>query len=196
MKLKELKHRLTYVSDFTSPILSLEQYITPHDIAACIIYTAHTVYNDIHDKNIVDLCAGTGMLTIATSFYNPKTIKCIEIDSNAIEVLKENCKMFELDNIELINCDINNVNLECDTVFMNPPFGTRNKGVDVNAIEVALRMGNVVYSLHKRTTRDFIMGKFCNATVLAEVEFELKRSHKFHKKEKKYIKVDLYRFVK
>lgn len=196
MKLKELKNRLSYISDFSSPDINLEQYITPSDIAALFIFTAHTSYDDIEGRSVVDLCSGTGMLSIAASFYNPKDIKCVEIDRNAIELCKENLRIFDIDNIEVIHDDIHSVKLKCDTVLMNPPFGTRSKGADIRALETALGMGNIVYSMHKRSTRDYIKNKFLNAKVIAEVSYELGKTYKHQKKDKKIIEVDLYRFAK
>jgi hypothetical protein len=47
--------------------------------------------------------------------------------------------------------------LRCDTVIMNPPFGTRRKGADVDFLRAATRLvrggGGAVYSLHKSSTR-------------------------------------------
>lgn len=193
MKLKELKSRLTYIQDFLNPNITLEQYITPSDIAALFIYTAHHTFNDIENKKIVDLCAGTGMLSIAASFYSPRLITCVEIDKDVVEICKENFKMFEIVDVIILNNDINDVNIKCDTVFMNPPFGTRNSGADIRALEVALGMGSVVYSMHKRSTRSYILKKFVGAKVIAEVAYEIGKPYSFHKKKQKVIEVDIYR---
>lgn len=42
-----------------------------------------------------------------------------------------------------------------DTVIMNPPFGTKsNAGIDMKFLKRALKLSNnVVYSLHKTSTR-------------------------------------------
>nr|DAD26859.1 TPA_asm: hypothetical protein HUJ06_028327 [Nelumbo nucifera] len=38
---------------------------------------------------------------------------------------------------------------------MNPPFGTRKKGADIDFLSTALKVASqAVYSLHKTTTRD------------------------------------------
>ena len=44
-----------------------------------------------------------------------------------------------------------------DTVIMNPPFGTKhNAGMDIKFLQVAANLSNnVVYSLHKTSTRYF-----------------------------------------
>ena len=45
--------------------------------------------------------------------------------------------------MELIQCQINNLKWRgqmVDTVVMNPPFGTRNKGADMEFLSVALKV--------------------------------------------------------
>lgn len=47
-----------------------------------------------------------------------------------------------------------------DTVFMNPPFGTRKKGADVAFVESGLKLcTGAVYSLHKTSTREYLLKK-------------------------------------
>ncbi|XP_048442317.1 rRNA N6-adenosine-methyltransferase METTL5-like isoform X2 [Pyrus x bretschneideri] len=63
----------------------------------------------------------------------------------------------ELD-VEFIQCNIKNLGWRADlvdTVVMNPPFGTRKKGADMDFLSVALKIATqAVYSLHKTSTRD------------------------------------------
>jgi predicted RNA methylase len=87
-----------------------------------------------------------------------------------------------------------------DTVVMNPPFGTRNKGVDVLFLEQALSLRpRAIYSLHKTSTREFLLNKArsewgLHAEVLAEMRFDVPNMYKFHKKKSKDIAVDFLRF--
>lgn len=48
-----------------------------------------------------------------------------------------------------------------DLVVMNPPFGTKEEGIDMKFMEFAMSIcsGNI-YSMHKSSTRAFI-AKFC-----------------------------------
>ncbi|KAM0676200.1 Methyltransferase-like protein 5 [Gurleya vavrai] len=197
MKLKHLKSELTKIKPFKNPKINFEQYLTPPDIAATFLYTAHFEYDDIENKNILDLCCGTGMLTVAASFFDPANLTCLDCDSECLEICKENFDFFEIENYEILNLNFENYNPEIrfDTVIMNPPFGTRSEGIDVKAIEKALQVGKIVYSLHKKSTRNFLLNKFKNAKLIAEVKYEIKNSYKFHKKEIKIIEVDLIRFV-
>lgn len=87
-----------------------------------------------------------------------------------------------------------------NTVVMNPPFGTRTKGIDMLFVQVGLACcDTAVYSLHKTSTREFIIKKATkvwgvDCEVIAEMKFDIDKSYKFHSKESKDIEVDLIRF--
>lgn len=87
-----------------------------------------------------------------------------------------------------------------DTVIMNPPFGTKNNaGIDMKFLETAIRLSsNTVYSLHKSSTRDYVLSKAiqfgAEGTVVAELRYDLPRAYKFHKKASVDIEVDFIRF--
>ncbi len=87
-----------------------------------------------------------------------------------------------------------------NTVVMNPPFGTRTKGIDMLFVQVGLACcDTAVYSLHKTSTREFIIKKATKVwgvecEVIAEMKFDIDKSYKFHTKESKDIEVDLIRF--
>lgn len=78
--------------------------------------------------------------------------------------------------------------LKADTVIMNPPFGTRQKGVDMEFLRAASQLTlNSIYSLHKSSTREYI-AKFAQrelglkkAEVLAQLRYDLPATYKFHK---------------
>lgn len=91
--------------------------------------------------------------------------------------------------------------LRADTVIMNPPFGTRQKGVDMEFLRAAFKLSrHSVYSLHKTSTRDFIgraarreLGA-ASAEVLAQLRYDLPATFAFHRAKSKDIEVDLWRF--
>lgn len=86
-----------------------------------------------------------------------------------------------------------------DTVLTNPPFGTKhNAGIDVQFLRTATRLARrVVYSFHKTTTRDFLLKKVAEwgmeATVVAEMKFEIPNTYKFHQQKSVHVEVDLLR---
>lgn len=83
---------------------------------------------------------------------------------------------------------------------MNPPFGTKNStGIDMKFLEVATKLSsNAVYSLHKSSTRDYVLSKAkqfgAKGRVIAELRYDLPKVYKFHKKTSIDIQVDFIRF--
>lgn len=83
---------------------------------------------------------------------------------------------------------------------MNPPFGTKkNTGRDIKFLETASRLTrNVIYSLHKSSTRTHILRKGSQfgfkCDVLAELKFDIPCTYKFHKKKTMDVAVDFIRF--
>lgn len=115
----------------------------------------------------------------------------------------------ELPGIDCVNCNVIEFFREdntskwfkvFDTVIMNPPFGTKhNAGMDMKFLMTAFNLArNVVYSLHKSSTRDFIQRKAievgAKAEVVATLRYNLNSSYKFHKKTSVDIEVDCWRF--
>lgn len=128
----------------------------------------------------------------------------IDIDPQSLELAQENAADLELD-IDLVWSDIKNLNLKgvhVDTVVMNPPFGTRRNGADMEFLSMALQVASqAVYSLHKTSTREHIKKaalrgfNAISAEVLCELRYNLPRTYKLHKKKEIDIAVDLWRFV-
>lgn len=74
-------------------------------------------------------------------------------------------------------------------------------GMDVRFLEIGLEMAtNAVYSLHKSSTRDYMLQRAkdlnASATVLAELRYDLPATYKHHKKQSVDIEVDFIKFVK
>lgn len=84
---------------------------------------------------------------------------------------------------------------------MNPPFGTkRNAGTDVKFLEIAAKLAsNAIYSLHKTSTRNYILKKAlqfgAKGRVIAELRYDLPKAYKFHKKASVDVQVDFIRFA-
>ncbi|XP_039271477.2 rRNA N(6)-adenosine-methyltransferase METTL5-like [Styela clava] len=207
MKLRHLESHLENVERFKEPKIALEQYVTSPHIAACMIHTAETRYNDISGKVVADLGCGCGVLSIAASLMECDFCFSIDIDEDALEICYQNCEEFEACNIDLIQADVafateivGKSNRNIDTVIMNPPFGTKNnQGVDMMFLNIASKMAkHTIYSLHKTSTRSHVFRKAkefgLQAEVVAELRYDLPSSHKFHKSRTKDIEVDFIRF--
>lgn len=82
---------------------------------------------------------------------------------------------------------------------MNPPFGTRKAGIDTLFVQQGMKHATTVYSLHKTSTREHFLrlAELNNykIEVVAELKYDIPKTHKFHKEKSKDIYVDLYRFT-
>ncbi|CAG14397.1 unnamed protein product, partial [Tetraodon nigroviridis] len=58
MKLKELESYLQQVDVFEEPKILFEQYPTSPHIAACMLYTIQSTFDDIEGKVVADLGCG------------------------------------------------------------------------------------------------------------------------------------------
>ncbi|PKK79519.1 S-adenosyl-L-methionine-dependent methyltransferase [Rhizophagus irregularis] len=206
MRLKNLESELQVVVGFDKPKIQLEQYCTTPHLAARMLYTAHTVYDDIESKVIADLGCGCGILSIAANLLDSNYNLALDIDNDALQIAKENCSEFEVD-VEFILADListstDHLQNKVDTIVMNPPFGTKNnEGIDIIFLKKAIEIATTsVYSLHKSSTREYIREKAKNwgveCEVLAEMKFDIPMMYKIHKKKSVDIEVDFIRFAK
>lgn len=209
MKLKELEGCLQQVDGFENPKIKLEQYVTSPHIAAHMIYTMDQTFDDICNKMVADFGCGCGMLSVGCGLLESSQTFGFDIDGDALEVAAENIEEFELtSNTQLLQCDVlSNKQLfsylssrkMIDTVVMNPPFGTKNnKGIDMFFLQQAVNVAqDVVYSLHKTSTRDYVIKKAeewnCNVEVVAELKYDLPKTYRFHKKQSLDVYVDFVR---
>ena len=198
MKLKHLEEILEQVDDFIDPKSRLEQYKTRPHLAACMLFAAATEYDDITDKVVADIGAGTGCLSIGCAFLESQKVYSIETDPDAIEIFKKNIEEFDIEDgvIEIkeqkISSDTSISDLlpppltKVDTVVMNPPFGTKVPGIDVLFLKAALFISDTVYSIHKSSTREGLINKIkamfpekiLNVKVIAEMNYDLKGDYR------------------
>ena len=85
---------------------------------------------DFHDKNVLDLFAGTGAFGVEALSRGAESVFFIDIDSDSISVLKDNIKSISLENHTRILKWDPTKNLNClrswrpafNLVFMDPPY--------------------------------------------------------------------------
>ncbi|XP_059634941.1 uncharacterized protein LOC132277183 [Cornus florida] len=204
MKLKQLESLLGSLQQFSSPKIELEQYPTGPHIASRMLYTAANTFGDVNNKVVADFGCGCGTLGLAATLLDAEHVIGLDIDPQSLEIAAINAEDLEVD-LNLVQCDIRNLGWRgpiIDTVVMNPPFGTRKKGADMDFLFVALKVASqAVYSLHKTTTRDHVKRtalrdyNASSAEVICELRFDVPQLYKFHKKREVDIAVDLWRFV-
>jgi putative methylase len=210
MKKKDLISLVQQIKPFKKPKIELEQYTIDAVSAVDIAYIAGFKFNDIKNRLIFDLGAGTGRISIALAFLQAQQIISIDIDSEALEILKENIENLHL--TYLINpvcADIQNFNFNLKllrkqkiTTIMNPPFGVQKKFADRPFLEKALLFSDVVYSIHLANPEvtNFIknfLHEFKDWIIDQILPFEmiLERTYPFHEKKRKIIEVNVFRIV-
>jgi len=201
---KALEIILSAVRGFEKPIPELEQYVTPSDIAAELLWTAFMDGN-IEKKKVFDLGCGTGILGIGASILGAKSVSGFDVDKNALKIADANLKVIKeskvpLANMKFVDIDIRYIEERCDTVVMNPPFGVQTEHADRVFLEKAFGIAKAVYSLHKGGSDKFLLS-FANATnwsavKLGESRFVIKKSMEFHEKAKYPVVVELWKFIK
>ena len=200
MRKKHLAMLLSRLEGFHKPRPELEQYRTPGNVAAELLWLAHS-FGDVEGKVLADLGAGTGVLSVGAALLGAEKVYAVEVDSKAIEVARRNVLSLNLeDKIEFINADVSEFNRRVDTVIMNPPFGSQRRHADRPFLTKAFEVADTVYSIHlaKPEVRNFIekfsADKGFTATRLTTPSFEIPAQFFFHRKKLERILVDLYLF--
>ncbi|MFA6679866.1 MAG: METTL5 family protein [Candidatus Methanomethylophilaceae archaeon] len=154
MKKKDLEIKLENVLPFNEPNAALEQYSTPSVIASDILFTAYAE-GDIAGMTVNDLGCGTGIFAIGAYLLEAKKVRGYDISRSALNVAKTNIEKLNVD-IELIECDISEVNDKANTTFMNPPFGCQTKRADRPFLDKAMELSSSIYSIHMESTLPFV----------------------------------------
>lgn len=208
---KELISIIQNTETFTSPIIELEQYSVNASCAVDIIYYAGFEFNDINQAFVYDLGAGTGRLSIASAFFNASYVLSVDIDINALKILKKNVHSLELDNIIFPLCaDIEFFEISQRaflkkvkvTTIMNPPFGVQTKFADRIFLKKAFKFSDIVYSIHLANKKVFnFISTYINKLGwkidnVLPFNMILEKTFPFHTQKTKKIDVHIYRFIK
>ncbi len=199
MKKKELEILLQEVPIYEYPNPYIEQYMTPANIAADIIFIAFG-FGDIQDKKVIDLGCGTGIFSYGAKLANAIEVIGIDIDEKVIEIAKDFVKKKNVE-INYIAQNIKDVDNKCDTIMMNPPFGAQksNRWADRDFIEKAFEISKVIYSLHLSKTVEFIEKMVLSLggeiTYMKNYIFPIKHTYFFHTKKSQDCEVTLLRIL-
>ncbi len=195
---RELAVALSRLRPFPTPKPQLEQYPTDSEVAASLLWDAYMT-GDIEDKNILDLGAGTGILGIGALLLRARHVTFVEIDPDTETILAENLARTGIkERYTLLTGDVSTVTQNADTILQNPPFGTRNKGADTHFLQASLRLGTVVYSLHKTTTEPYIerlLERDKKTYTKQRFRFPLKQTLRHHTRRTHRIEVTCFRIT-
>ena len=120
----------------------------------------------------------------------------VELDRKSVEVAARSSKKLGLETGWVL-ADIESLRGTVDTVVMNPPFGTKRPHADIEFLQTALRIGRVVYSIHKSATRRYVANWLRehgrHADRIITTKMEIPHQFSFHRKRKSYVGVDVFR---
>jgi len=203
LRKKDLERELENTPKFSNPLEVLEQYITPSNIAADILWLAYMA-KDLNGELVLDLGCGTGRLSYGAALLGAGYVICIDIDYDALSKAKDFLEIRTDAPIDFIAGDIRKSApvrevREC-TVVMNPPFGVHLRGADTDFVKAALSICRNVYSLHKMSKG--LVNVLSRIAHKFESRLEIIKSYKFpirwflpkHKKKVRYVETVLVRF--
>ncbi len=195
----DLERVLSEIEPNPSPNVYLEQYTTPSNVAADVLYLAAYVNDDVIDKTVLELGCGTGRLAIGAALLGAKEVYGVDLDLNAVRVAQKNAEALGVEKkIHWIAGDIDVVEGAFDTVLQNPPFGVQKRRADRRFITKSLALCNRIYSFHKSGDSNrvfikrFIEEHGGKTNTIFPMVMEIPRMFKFHTKKKQNIAVDLY----
>lgn len=196
MNKKQLAIALSNLEQSEQAKLEYEQYPTPGDIAADMIWISKY---DVVGKSVIDLGCGNGVLAIGAAMIGARKITAIDIDGDALGVaitnaIKNNFK------ITFVKADIEHFHpdLRFDICLMNPPFGIQSENSDRKFLKKAFEISDIIYSIHKIES-----GKFLEAfasehdficELVKEVDFPIKASQDFHKRKIHRFRAGIWKF--
>lgn len=196
LRKRQLATKLQQVTPHPEPKVALEQYTIPADLAAEILFQACYVHGDIEGKFVIDLGTGTGRLGLGASLLGAGYVVGVDLDLPSLNLASRNAKQIGL-SVDWVLADIGTLRGPVDTILMNPPFGTKQPHADLNFLETASRLGKVVYSIHKSSTREYLVRWLQHRTSKPEriisTKMEIPYQFSFHRKRKRYVDVDVFR---
>ena len=194
---------ISELEDFKNGKCELEQYSTPSEIAAEVVWEAGMAGNVV-GMTVLDGACGPGFLGLGALLLGAKKVFFVDISKEALDICRRNYELlnkeYELGEAVFINEDIAKFDEKVDLVIQNPPFGTKKKHADKMFLEKAFEVANVVYSIHKITSKTFIKAlaedSGFKVEAVREVDFGLKQTMKHHKKKMHYIKCGIWKIIK
>ena len=196
----DLERWLQSVEAHPSPEAFLEQYTIPVGVASEMLFLAAYVHDDVICRTVADLGCGTGRLALGAVLLGATEAVGIDIDRTSVKTAKENAARLGVEErTNWVNCSIDVLHGNFDTVLQNPPFGVQKRSADRRFLLKALELAPKVYSLHKsgEGNRAFIK-RFIDrhggkVTSIYQMKLNIPKMFKFHTKRRHEVDVDLYR---
>ena len=189
---------LSKVRLFASPKVQLEQYATPSEIAADLLWTLH-MRKELEPRHLLDLGCGTGILGIGALALSAKKVTFLDIDPQALQEAQKNhdeMRQTHWGESEFILSDALSYTGKADIAIMNPPYGIKRKHADREFLLKAMSLTQQIYSFHKSDSEGFIRS-LCKdmgweVKSIIAYSFPLPHTYAFHTRRIKRIDVSLF----
>jgi len=195
---RKLEIQLGKLKILEKPNLKLEQYPVSAEVAAELLYLAGFENSNLNGR-VIDLGTGTGRLVIGAALMGAETPVGVDMDEQSLALARENAETAGVE-VEWVQSDVEKVSGIFDAVIMNPPYGTRTSHADTRFLEKAFKLAPVVYSIHKSTTREFLVqfARKSGAQInqVRSMRMEIPHLFDFHQKKQMRVEVDLYRIIR
>ncbi len=191
---KELAKTLSKLEELKDANCKLEQYRTDSEVAAEVLWFLY-MNNDIEGKIIADLGCGNGVFGIGCLLLKADRVYFVDKDDKVLDIAKKDYRKLKLKNGKFFCCSVSKFNKKVDVVIENPPFGVQVKHSDRVFLDKAMEISDLIYSFHKVESENFLK-KYCegfSVEKLFDIDFVLRRTMKFHKRNKYYVKVGFFR---
>ncbi|ELY99094.1 type 11 methyltransferase [Natrialba chahannaoensis JCM 10990] len=203
---RTLARELESIADFESPSPSLEQYLTPPEIAAHIAHLAGL--QDDLEGPVIDLGTGTGMLASAAALAGAKQVLGVDLDPDALALARENAARVRADSqTDWVRADVSRQPLPFSfsrsagsaTVLSNPPFGAQrgNRHADREFLEAARSLAAVSYTIHNEGSQEFVESYAADeggtVTHAFRAAFPIERRFEFHTSESEELAAEVFR---
>ncbi|ELY86571.1 type 11 methyltransferase [Natrialba hulunbeirensis JCM 10989] len=203
---RTLARELESIADFESPSPSLEQYLTPPEIAAHIAHLAGL--QDDLERPVVDLGTGTGMLASAAALAGAEQVLGVDLDPDALALARENAaRVGVASQTDWVRADVSRQPLPfmfarsagSATVFSNPPFGAQrgNRHADREFLEAARSLAAVSYTIHNEGSQEFVESYAADeggtVTHAFRAAFPIERRFEFHTSESEELAAEVFR---
>ncbi|MBD3254432.1 MAG: methyltransferase [Candidatus Lokiarchaeota archaeon] len=211
IKKSELIYLIQTTETFKSPKVELEQYAIDAACAVDIVFFAGFEFDDISNKIVFDLGAGSGRLSIISALLQSACVLSVDIDISALEILNKNIANLNLrDKIFPICTDVKNLEISKVpsirdykiTTIMNPPFGVQKKKADRVFLRTAFSFSEIIYSIHLANKKvynfiaNFALDFGWKVDYVFPYKMYLEKSFPFHTKRRKEIDINVFRFTK
>lgn len=194
---RQLEIQLAKLKTLETPNLKLEQYPVSPEAAAELLYMAGFEHDDLKG-HVIDLGTGTGRLAIGAALMGAEKVAGVDVDPRALALARKNAEAVSVD-VEWVESDIDKVHGTYDIVIMNPPYGTRTAHADTRFIDKAFQLGPITYSIHKSSTREYLV-KHVQETdrridEARRLEMKIPYLFKFHTRKWSSVEVDICRIL-